>query len=112
MKFVSKFLMLFVTLTLLAPALAKSDKHCHEEVVKYVQATASPNGNGSKKHPFSTLAAAALATWDVLIVLPSTMTLGGGYNSQERTKNHRSLRSNRYFCIPNTTDHYKLFFGN
>ncbi len=78
MKFVSKCLVLFATLILLAPVLAKSDKHCHEEVVKFVQATASPNGNGSKKHPFATLAAAALATWDVLIVLPSTKALEGG----------------------------------
>ncbi len=63
---------------ILAPALAKSDKHCNEDIVKYVQANAAPNGNGSKKHPFSSLAAAALATWDVLIVLPSVQALEGG----------------------------------
>ncbi len=78
MKLVSKSLVLLISLMILAPALAKSDKHCNEEVVKYVQANAAPNGNGSKKHPFSSLAAAALATWDVLIVLPSVQALEGG----------------------------------
>ncbi len=78
MKFVSYSFVLLTSLTIFAPALAKSVKHGHEEVVKFVQATAAPKGNGSEKHPFASLAAAALAPWDILIVLPSTMALDGG----------------------------------
>ncbi len=79
MKFVSQSLLLLVTLALLAPTLAQADKSCpKEEVVKYVKANASPYGDGTKKNPFATLAAAALVTWDVLIVLPSLTALDGG----------------------------------
>ncbi len=70
MKFLVKSLGLLLTLTVLAPALAKSEK-CHdkEEIVKYVQGGAAPGGNGSRKHPFALLADAQSASWDVLIVL-------------------------------------------
>ncbi len=78
MKFVSQSLLLLVTLALLAPTLAQADERCPKEIVKYVKANASPYGDGTKKNPFTTLAAAALATWDVLIVLPSITALDGG----------------------------------
>ena len=79
MKFLSKSLGLLVTLTMLAPALAKSDK-CHEkEVVKYVQGGASAPGNGTKEHPFATLQVAQKdPSWDVLIVLSSKVPLTDG----------------------------------
>ncbi len=79
MKFLSKSLALLVTLTMLAPALAKSDK-CHEkEVVKYVQGGAPAPGNGTKEHPFATLQNAQKdPSWDVLIVLSSKVPLTDG----------------------------------
>ncbi len=79
MKLLTKSLGLLLTLTLLAPALAKSDKHCHnEEVVKFVQGGAPAGGTGTKKHPFATLKEAAASTWDILIVLPSAVALTDG----------------------------------
>lgn len=50
MKFLSKLLGLALTLTMLAPALAKTDTgHDREEVVKYVQGGACVGGNGAKR---------------------------------------------------------------
>ncbi len=79
MKLLTKSLGLLLTLTLLAPALAKSDKHRHNgEIVKFVQGGAPSGGTGTKKHPFATLKEAAASTWDVLIVLPSAVALTDG----------------------------------
>ncbi len=79
MKFLTKSLGLLLTLTLLAPALAKSDKHRHnEEIVKFVQGGAPAGGTGTKRHPFATLKEAAASTWDILIVLPSAVALTDG----------------------------------
>ncbi len=79
MKLLTKFLGLLLTLTLLAPALAKSDKHRNnEETVKYVQGGAPSGGTGTKKHPFATFKEASVSTWDVLIVLPSAVALTDG----------------------------------
>ncbi len=82
MKLISKILGLLVTLTLLAPALAKSDKlcdkNCKEEIVKYVQGGACASGNGTKKSPFATLLEAQDSSWDVLIVLASPVALDFG----------------------------------
>ncbi len=78
MKFLSKSLGLLLALTLFAPTLATSEKCHEEEVVKYIQGGARPGGNGSKKHPFASLADAESATWDVLIVLSSPFDLDGG----------------------------------
>ncbi len=79
MKLLTKSLGLLLTLTLLAPALAKSDKHRHnEETVKFVQGGAPSGGNGTKKHPFATLKEAAASAWDVLIVLSSAVALTDG----------------------------------
>ncbi len=83
MKLTSKILGLLITLTVLMPALAKSNKHCDknckEEVVKYVQGGVSAPGNGTRKHPFSSLLEAQNdRCWDVLIVLPSTVALDYG----------------------------------
>ncbi len=80
MKFLSTSLRLLLILTMLAPALAKSDK-CHEkkEVVKYVQGGANAPGNGTKEHPFATLQVAQKdPSWDVLIVLSSKVPLTDG----------------------------------
>ncbi len=81
MNFLSKSLVLLLALIVFAPALAKSEK-CHdkEEIVKYVQGGAAPGGNGSRKHPFASLADAETATWNVLIVLSSPFALDGGIN--------------------------------
>ena len=79
MKFLGKAFGVLVTLMMLTSAFAKSEK-CHDKdgIVKFVQGGASAGGNGSKKHPFATLADAQNATWDTLIVLSSAVTLDGG----------------------------------
>ena len=90
MKFVSsKTLGLVITLTLLAPALAKSDKHndkhSKDEVVKFVQGGAPAGGNGSQKHPYNLLQTAQTdASWNVLVVLSSAVALTDGITLSNR----------------------------
>ncbi len=83
MKLTSKILGLLITLTVLMPALAKSNKRndndCKEEIVKYVKGGGYTPGKGTRKHPFSSLVEAQNdRSWDVLIVLPSTIALDYG----------------------------------
>ncbi len=76
---VTKILGLVITLTLLAPTLAKSDKHHNCEVVKFVKGGAPAGGDGSRKHPYNLLQTAqADASWDVLVVLSSSVALTDG----------------------------------
>lgn len=86
LSFVSFFLLAFTMLQG-----HSSSSSCHHEktgkVVKYVQGGACDSGNGSKKHPYATLAEAqADTTWDVLIVLPSPTALDGGITLRSGTK--------------------------
>ncbi len=76
---ISKILGLIITLTLLAPALAKSDNHHNDEVVKFVKGGAPAGGDGSRKHPYNLLQTAqADASWDILVVLSSSVALTDG----------------------------------
>jgi hypothetical protein len=57
-----------------------------KDEVKYVQAGGCKKGNGSKKHPFNTLAEAEADTsWKTLVVLPSPFVLDGGITLRSGT---------------------------
>jgi hypothetical protein len=49
-----------------------------QKIVKYVKGGACTPGEGTKSHPFGTLQEAEENSWDVLIVLSSTVALDGG----------------------------------
>ncbi len=74
-----KYCLLLVTSILLVPLIYTHEKNCDDRV-KFVQGGLCKPGNGSKKHPFMTLAQAEAdqAYWDVLIVLSSSSELNGG----------------------------------
>ncbi len=56
-------------------------------VTKYVKGGICKSGNGSKKHPYNSLAdAEADTSWDVLVVLPSKVALDGGIELRSGTK--------------------------
>lgn len=61
--------------------------HNHNKVVKYVQGGACYSGEGTKHSPYATLGdAEADTSWDILVVLPSTVALDGGITLRPGTK--------------------------
>lgn len=65
----------------------QADASCHKKHVKYVQGGLCEAGEGSKRHPFNSLAdAEADTSWNVLVVLPSTTPLDGGITLRPKTK--------------------------
>ena len=57
----------------------KYNRHykCHCKIVKYIRGGAPDNGDGSKSAPFNLLSQAETHDWDILMVLPSDVTLVG-----------------------------------
>jgi hypothetical protein len=76
---------LFTILSISLSSIGKDT--CKEKIVKYVQGGACKLSKGTKKHPYRTLVEAEADTsWDVLIVLPSSMPLDGGISLRDGTK--------------------------